>query len=260
MNKLFRKARRAFLKEDPDYYDMYENRGERYFARLYLHLIQRRLHEENLKPPLRILDAGCQAGRMAIPMAEEGHQVTGLDTSDFALWRARRHAKERGVSLNLIRADLTQWLPVQPQGIFDVVVCTEVLYLRSNHRQLLAGLLRLLKSGGLCFISHRPPSYYLAEAFQRKDWEAVKLLLSAEEGKLNGSYYNWQNASELERLYREHGVKPLSIEPVGFLSWLAVNPETLDETGQDLLFQAEANPIERPPGLGRYLLVCGKKP
>lgn len=259
MSRVIRKIRRAIFKEDPDYYDMYENGGERYFARLYLNEILENFKREELSAPLRILDAGCQAGRLAVPLARAKHEVTGVDTSDFALWRARRHSKENGVSLKLVHADLGKWLPAQPKEIFDAILCTEVLYLRTNHRKLLSGLIRLLRTGGLCFISHRPTGYYLAEAFGRRDWEAVRLLLSSKEGSLNGSYYNWQDADDLEKLYRQLGVEPISIKPVGFLSWLAVNPETLDETGQDLLFETEINSNRRFQGSGRYLLVCGKK-
>jgi 2-polyprenyl-3-methyl-5-hydroxy-6-metoxy-1,4-benzoquinol methylase len=63
-----------------------------------------------------------------------------------------------GFSMNTIRADLGRWLPTQPTAGFDVVVCTEVLYLRPNHRTLLEQLIRVLKPGGLCFISHRQRS------------------------------------------------------------------------------------------------------
>ena len=139
------------------------------------------------------------------------------------------------------------------------MICNEVLYLRENWRELLQGLIRLLRPGGLCFISHRPTGYYLAEAFQQKDWEAVRNLLSAGEGKVLGSYYNWQDREELERVYEESGIQVLEIVPVGFISWLAVNPEKLTEEQRDLLFEAEIASLHRCSGSGRYLLVCGKK-
>ena len=257
--KIARKIKRAILRDDPEYYDMFENGGERYFGRLYLHEINRILREQECKPPMRMLDAGCQTGRISIPLAKAGHRMTGVDTSDVALCRAARHAKAQGVSMELIRSDLGKWLPKQPAASYDAVLCTEVLYLRNNHRELLRGLLRLLKPGGLCFISHRPAAYYLIEASEKKDWEAVRTVLTANEGKLFGSYYNWQDRGDLESLYRELGVEPLAVTSIGFLSWLKVNPEKMDDESLDLLFQLETDPRYKAHNGGRYLLFSGRK-
>lgn len=258
LKKIVRKVRRAILRDEPTYYDMFQNPGERYFARLYLHQIRQHL-QAHLPGTLKILDAGCQSGRIAIPLAKAGHQVIGVDTSAVGLRRAERHAKEERVSLHLIRSDLGRWLPAQPAESFDAVVCTEVLYLRPNHRTLLEQLLRVARPGGLLFVSHRPTGYYLAEAFQHKDWNAVRLLLCDKEGTLFGSYYNWQDREELEQMYRSLKVRIISIAPIGFLSWLGVKPDDLDEEGQDLLFTVETAPAQPCPGSGRYLLVCGQK-
>lgn len=258
-SKILRKIRRAILRDEPTYYDMFENDGERYFAQLYLHAIRRELRQERPVGPLQILDAGCQAGRLAIPLGLDGHRVTGVDTSGLGLRRAARHARECGVSLNLVRADLSHWLARAAAGRFDAVVCTEVLYLRPNHRQLLQELLRVLRPRGLCFISHRPPAYYLVEALQRGDREAARTVLSAAEGKLFGSYYNWQDRDELERIYREERVELLRIVPIGLLSWLAVNPETLGAKDREELLETELGSTDACPGGGRYLLVIGRK-
>ena len=258
IERFARKLRRAILRDEPTYYDMFQNPGERYFAKLYLHQIEEvlRTHPAVL---LKILDAGCQAGRLAIPLAQAGHEVTGVDTSGVGLSRATRHAKEAKIPLRLIRADLGAWLPAQPAGSFDAVICTEVLYLRENHRELLEGLLRVLKPEGFCFISHRSRGYYLAEAFQHRDWNAVRLLSSAQEGILFGSYYNWQDREELERIYRALKIRLVDIRPIGLFSWLAVQPGNFDEEGRELLFSVESKLSSDYAGAARYLLVSGQK-
>ncbi len=269
--KVLRKIRRAILRDEPTYYDMFLNSGERYFAQLYLHAIRQHLaaHPEPFdrlragfvegERPLKLLDAGCQAGRLAVPLALDGHRVTGVDSSGVGLKRAAQHARQCGVSLTLVRAELSRWLARAPAGRFDAVICTEVLYLRPNHRQLLCGLLRVLRSGGLCFISHRPPAYYLVEALQRGDREAARTVLSGAEGKLFGSYYNWQDRGELEALYRENGVEVQRIVPIGLLSWLTVNPERLEVKERGELLETELASADACPGGGRYLLVIGRK-
>ncbi len=258
-SKVARKIRRAIFMHESSYYDMYENKGEKFFGRLYLHEIFRILKEQGIQKPLKILDAGCQTGRLSVPLAKEGHQITGVDTSQLALKRAAQHAADGGISVKLVHANLGAWLPKQPSGSFDAVLCTEVLYLRSNHKQLLSELLRVLKPGGLCFISHRPEAYYLVEASGRDDSEAMKIILTAKEGTLFGSYYNWQTREDLDTLYREMGVEPLAITAIGFLSWLKVNPENLSPGEQDSLFEVDTNPEYRNNSGGRYLLVSGRK-
>ncbi|MBI4227211.1 MAG: class I SAM-dependent methyltransferase [Candidatus Omnitrophica bacterium] len=253
------KLRRAILRDSPTYYDMYENAGERYFAKLYLHQIAETIGAHGPGHPLRILDAGCQTGRLAIPLAVAGHDLTGVDTSDLALRRARRHAKAAGVSLRCVRADLSRWLPAHPPEVFDAVVCTEVLYQRPNYRALLEHLIRILKPGGLLFISHRPTGYYLLEAFRQRDWGGVRRLLSSSEGTVNGSYYNWQDRADLTALYGTLPVDLIAITPIGFFSWMGVNPDHLDAEGQELLFRTEIASHDRCGGSGRYLLVSGRK-
>lgn len=246
MFKVLRKIRRAITRDEPGYYDMYLNKGEQFFARLYLHHIREILaaHPELVEGrPLQLLDAGCQTGRLAIPLAKDGHRVTGVDTSSVALHKARNHARNAGVTPRWVRANLGSWLPKQPAGSFDAALCNEVLYLRENWRELLQGLIRLLKAGGLCFISHRPPSFARAE--------------KSGEGKVDGSYYNWQEREDLRRIYEESGIQVLKIVPIWLLS-RTVNPEKVTEAQRDLLFQEEIS-AEAASGDGRYLLVCGKK-
>ncbi|MBI1953035.1 MAG: class I SAM-dependent methyltransferase [Candidatus Omnitrophica bacterium] len=260
LKKAARKLKRALLRDEPTYYDMFQSKGERFFARLYLHQIRQTLRDQGWQPPKKLLDAGCQTGRLAIPLSQWGFKVTGVDTSDLALRRLRLHAAREAATVKTVRANLARWLPKQASSSYDAVLCTEVLYLRENWRELLAGLIRLLKPGGLGFISHRPRAYYVAEALGRKDTQAAQTVLSLREGKLWGSYYNWQTRQELEEIYRNAQMEILSIVPMGVLSWLAVNPDDLNESQQDLLFRAERDVSPKIQDSGRYLLVSFRRP
>ena len=53
-----------------------------------------------------ILELGCGTGRVAIPLAEDGHEVVGLDRSPAMLARAEKHARRGGVTLRLVEADM----------------------------------------------------------------------------------------------------------------------------------------------------------
>jgi SAM-dependent methyltransferase len=53
-----------------------------------------------------VLELGCGTGRVAIPLAEDGIDVVGLDRSAAMLARAERHARRAGVSLRLVEGDM----------------------------------------------------------------------------------------------------------------------------------------------------------
>lgn len=63
---------------------------------------------EGLKPGTA-LELGCGEGADAVWLARRGWQVTGLDISAVALERAAAHAREAGVELTLVEADLAVW-------------------------------------------------------------------------------------------------------------------------------------------------------
>ena len=73
--------------------------------------------------PLRILEPFCGTGRILIPLAQNGHEIVGLDKSRFMLDRARKKVAQLPEDIQqrikLIEVDVTagDW----PQG-FDVVI------------------------------------------------------------------------------------------------------------------------------------------
>jgi SAM-dependent methyltransferase len=65
--------------------------------------------EEGRRPPYGpVLDLGCGSGIWAVRLARRGWRVTGVDFVPKALRRARRHAREAGVELRLVRGDVTR--------------------------------------------------------------------------------------------------------------------------------------------------------
>jgi len=52
-----------------------------------------------------ILEIGCGTGRVTIPLAAAGADITGLDVSDSMLEEARRKAERQGLRINWIKAD-----------------------------------------------------------------------------------------------------------------------------------------------------------
>lgn len=75
-------------------------------------------------PPGRALDLGAGEGRNAVWLAQQGWKVTAVDFSDVALAKARDLASSRGVQIDTVCQDATEFDAAAP---FDLVV---VLYLQ----------------------------------------------------------------------------------------------------------------------------------
>jgi len=52
-----------------------------------------------------VLELACGTGRVTIPIAEQGIQITGLDISNEMLAQARKKAKEKRVKVEWVKAD-----------------------------------------------------------------------------------------------------------------------------------------------------------
>jgi tellurite methyltransferase len=90
----------------------------------------------------RVLDLAMGEGRNAVYMATRGYQVDGVDISAVALRKARKLARERGVRINAIEADLNKYA-VEP-GAYDIIL--DIDYLQ---RSLIPAIKRGLRKGGV---------------------------------------------------------------------------------------------------------------
>jgi SAM-dependent methyltransferase len=98
-------------------------------------------------PDGRALDLATGTGRNAVFLAEEGYEVDAIDRSREGLELARENARERGVSVDWIQADATEY-PF-PESTYDVLT---VSYYRTLDR--LGDLKAALAPGGVLFYQH----------------------------------------------------------------------------------------------------------
>ena len=61
-----------------------------------------------------ILELACGTGRVAIPLSQDGHRVTGLDASSAQLERARRRAADAVVAVDLVLGDMRDFALSEP--------------------------------------------------------------------------------------------------------------------------------------------------
>lgn len=75
-------------------------------------------------PPSAVLDVGCGTGFLALPVAQLGHRVTGLDVSPKMLEELERQANALGLKLATVVGDAS----VPPGEKFDAVVERHLLW------------------------------------------------------------------------------------------------------------------------------------
>ncbi len=111
----------------------------------------------NPRGPLKVLDVGTGAGHAAISLAQNGHEVTGIDPSAKMLEQARHNAKTNQVCVKFQLGEADK-LPF-PDNQFDLTVAKDVLWCLNSPLNAYAEMLRVTKPGGHILI--RDGNYYL---------------------------------------------------------------------------------------------------
>lgn len=225
--------------------DMLRDPAEGFYAALYL---ERMLQSLGGRQNLRILDAGCQAGRFLVPLARMGHSLTGVDISPEWIGLCREHCARAGVQAQLMVGDLRALAPQLDAASFDVVLCTEVLYTLPRPEDALASLAALLGPQGVLLASHRTRYYMLATLARFHRFADMAIVANASEGEILGKqYYNWFNEDELRDIYGRAGLKIVAACGVGTVSGTGVDglAGVLDPAGLDQAERAQLLEIER---------------
>jgi SAM-dependent methyltransferase len=117
-------------------------------GRVRLSLVLERLRSILPAPPGRILDAGGGTGAFAVPLAEEGYDVTLLDASAEWIERARANAAGARVSLKSVVAPV-EAASAAVQAPFDAILCHAVLMYVDDPAACLRELRLLARDGAI---------------------------------------------------------------------------------------------------------------
>ncbi|MCI0681956.1 MAG: methyltransferase domain-containing protein [Gemmataceae bacterium] len=111
---------------------------------------------EHCRPPGRLIDLGCGAGRLAIPLAQHGYRVTAVDLSEHMLGIVGDKARAAGVHVARLQANLVE-LDCLAGGSFDHAACLfstlGMIAGADARRRFLAHVRRLVRPGGV-FVVH----------------------------------------------------------------------------------------------------------
>lgn len=99
-----------------------------------------------LRPGSKVLLPGDGEGRNSVWLAQQGYHVTAMDNSSVGLQKAQELAAEKGVSIEVIQADLEHWTPAAAS--FDALILTYVHLPPAMRAQAHRRLVQALRPGG----------------------------------------------------------------------------------------------------------------
>lgn len=111
----------------------------------------------------RVLDAGCGTGAHALLAADQGLDTTGIDSSPKAIAIARDRARERGLAVRFLVADVLDLASLGDQ--FDTVIDSGLFHVFDDETRAryVEGLRGSVSKGGrifvLCFSDRQPGDF-----------------------------------------------------------------------------------------------------
>jgi SAM-dependent methyltransferase len=102
-------------------------------------------HAHRIRSGSKVLDLACGSGRHALAAAGLGAQVTAVDKDPASLELGRKEAKNRGLTVKWVEADMAKGLP--GLGSFDAVLIFNYL-----DRRRMSAMLDLVAPGGFLFL------------------------------------------------------------------------------------------------------------
>ncbi|AHV98638.1 class I SAM-dependent methyltransferase [Paenibacillus sabinae] len=263
-----------------DFYDSYgarewnrleENAYSRINYFLHMHFV-----EKYLQQGMKVLDAGCGAGRYSIEFAKRGCHVTLFDVSNVQLALAEEKTNEANVKDNIdgfIQGDIRD-LSSFKDGQFDMVVCygAPLSYVLDNRAKAILEFNRVLNKKGLLFVSvnnkwgilkmllgHKYPDFFNNPEYWFID-QVMKTGDLPRHEKVSQPPRHFFEAAELNHLLEENGFGDIVLggSPC-FSSGNAgsVQELSLDEKALDTILQIEIEMYTKPTMVdcGEFLLA-----
>lgn len=154
----------------------------------------------------RLLEVGVGTGRMAVPLAERGVRVAGIDISPAML--ARLRTKRRDIDMMLAEASR----PPLREGTFDAALFVHILHLVPDAGATLRATLPLVRPGGVVIVGSDDHSNTVREEADRIVQDAM-----AEAAGLADEPRVFHRGSELlQDLLRERGAR---VESLTLAAW-----------------------------------------
>jgi ubiquinone/menaquinone biosynthesis C-methylase UbiE len=189
--------------------------------------LDRQFLDRWLTPPGRIADLGCGTGRLAIPLAQRGFEILGIDLSWESLQVAAEQATAAEVPLSALVANLCELDCLATASCDAALLMFATLGMVSgaeNRAEILRQARRILKPGGTLVLHvHSIWSQYIAPAGRR--WIVCdlfrRLIRSQSAGDtfrdyrgIPGMFHHLFTRRELLRLLRQAGFTAVEVVPL----------------------------------------------
>lgn len=142
---------------------------------------------------LKILDIGCGTGAYDRMLTTMGHEVIGVDFSEYVVQKAVE--KSKGEDIQYLISGVP-YLPFK-ESFFDIVVCIGVLQYIENERAAISEIVRVLKKNGGIFILITLNSLSIRENIKKTFFFRRKY-----KEEINERRYNH---FKLKRMFRDFG-------------------------------------------------------
>jgi SAM-dependent methyltransferase len=130
----------------------------------------------------KVLDVPCGDGRIAVELASEGHEVTGVDLNETFLGTAARKAEQRSVNVEWLRLDMRE---LAFDSDFDAAINfggSFGYFDDEGNERTAAGIYRALRPGGR-FLVDMPSPETIFPRFRDRFWSPAGDLLVLTENR-----------------------------------------------------------------------------
>lgn len=236
--------------------------------------------KEIIRPGIKVLDAGCGAGRFSIELAKLGCEVTLFDLSEEQLRIAKAKVEESHLESRInayIQGDIRD-LSIIPGNTYDLVLCygAPLSYILEGREEAVAELVRVTKENGTVAISvnnkwgilkmllgNRYPDFFNNKEY----WFIDKVIESGDlpkHEKVEQPTRHFFEASELLKLLEDANLKAIMLG--GSPLFCCGNIEQVEELAQnkeayETILEIELLTYTKPTMIdnGEFLLAKGRK-
>jgi SAM-dependent methyltransferase len=116
-----------------------------------------------LRPGMKVLDAACGTGNLAVIAARRGCVTSGLDIASNLIVQARERARHESLNIEYTEGD-AEAMPY-PDASFDVVVSMYGVMFAPRPERVVSELRRVTKPGGLIALANWTPGGFIGKMF-----------------------------------------------------------------------------------------------
>lgn len=137
----------------------------------------------SLSPGSRVLSVGCGLGRLSLDFLKRGSLIDAIDAVPELLEKAKFYARKANLKSHNIRwitGEMPGALFKLPSASYDLIICTEVLYMVPDPEESIKRMVEMLSPGGVLVISVRTRLYHLLYSLMLNDQVRFRIAFEEE--------------------------------------------------------------------------------